>query len=274
MREVSYFTPLELRDHVRAVAVVGYKGSGKTTAVEAIVKGLVRRGYKVVTLKHVHSSFTMHDVDTARHLEAGASLTIALSPNLLVRYEKCSCDVYSHVYEVLLSLQDYDFAVLEGFKKFWGARVVAAKSLEEALELKSPLNIAYTGLLSTEGDELENLLGAPLIDAVREPEKLVSIVVERSFKPPAGLNCGRCRWGSCRALAIAVAKGNAGDEECINSCRGVVLKVDGNLVRVNKFVARIFDNVIGGLVDALKGVPREYRRVELLLSRAIESQCT
>ena len=60
------------------IAVVGGRKSGKTTAVEVLVEGLVEHGYKVATVKHVsQKNFTMdtEGKDTWRHAKAGASIT-------------------------------------------------------------------------------------------------------------------------------------------------------------------------------------------------------
>ncbi|MBN8913523.1 MAG: molybdopterin-guanine dinucleotide biosynthesis protein B [Rhizobiales bacterium] len=64
------------------VGVAGWKNSGKTTLVERLVATLVRRGYRVSTIKHSHHdvSFEAEGTDSARHLRAGAQEVALISP--------------------------------------------------------------------------------------------------------------------------------------------------------------------------------------------------
>jgi len=65
------------------VSVAGWKNSGKTTLVERLVAELVRRGFRVSTVKHSHHhdlSAETEGTDSARHRRAGASAVALLSP--------------------------------------------------------------------------------------------------------------------------------------------------------------------------------------------------
>ncbi|MDG6987787.1 MAG: molybdopterin-guanine dinucleotide biosynthesis protein B [Nitrososphaerota archaeon] len=61
---------------MKLVVFFGYKGGGKTTAIEATVRAMKKAGLKVGTIKHVHEpSFSIDTPgkDTWRHAKAGAS---------------------------------------------------------------------------------------------------------------------------------------------------------------------------------------------------------
>ncbi len=67
---------------IPALAVLGKKASGKTTAVEIIVKALTGRQLNVMTIKHVsQEGFTLDKggTDTWRHWKAGARIVSAIS---------------------------------------------------------------------------------------------------------------------------------------------------------------------------------------------------
>ncbi|MGQ9542976.1 MAG: molybdopterin-guanine dinucleotide biosynthesis protein B [Candidatus Bathyarchaeia archaeon] len=69
------------KNHV-VLVVLGMKSSGKTTAVEAIVKTLTSKGFSVMTVKHVaHPRFTVdrEGTDTWRHWKAGARIVATVS---------------------------------------------------------------------------------------------------------------------------------------------------------------------------------------------------
>lgn len=66
----------------QVISVVGLKKSGKTSVVEAIVRGLTSRGFTAGTVKSMHHSVLTLDVkgkDTFRHRSAGGDFVLALS---------------------------------------------------------------------------------------------------------------------------------------------------------------------------------------------------
>ncbi|MBS7623593.1 molybdopterin-guanine dinucleotide biosynthesis protein B, partial [Candidatus Bathyarchaeota archaeon] len=67
---------------IPALAVLGGKASGKTTAVEVVVKALTSMPLSVMTVKHVsQEGFTLdrEGTDTWRHRRAGASVVAIVS---------------------------------------------------------------------------------------------------------------------------------------------------------------------------------------------------
>ena len=67
------------------VSIVGKSNSGKTTLLEKIIPELVKRGYRVATIKHnLHGFDIDHEgKDSYRHKKAGAHTTIVSSPHQL-----------------------------------------------------------------------------------------------------------------------------------------------------------------------------------------------
>jgi molybdopterin-guanine dinucleotide biosynthesis protein B len=64
------------------VSVVGKSNSGKTTLLEALIRCLKGRGYRVAVVKH-HGHVTSFDQpgkDTYRHAQAGADVVVGASP--------------------------------------------------------------------------------------------------------------------------------------------------------------------------------------------------
>lgn len=51
---------------LRAVGIVGYKNSGKTTLARALVQELVRRGHRVAAVKHSSEGMDFPGKDTAK----------------------------------------------------------------------------------------------------------------------------------------------------------------------------------------------------------------
>ena len=73
------------------IAVVGSSNSGKTTAIENIIKGLIDRGYTVASAKRIpEKDFTIdkEGKDTFRLSKAGAITVLSIAPNELAIIKK------------------------------------------------------------------------------------------------------------------------------------------------------------------------------------------
>ncbi len=102
---------------MKAIAIVGFKKSGKTTLVENLACILARSG-KVGTIKHVPHHEIDESGDTRRHRVAGAEVVIAVTPESLVTVEPRDADEDIAISRALSRLQHrgVDFALVEGFK--------------------------------------------------------------------------------------------------------------------------------------------------------------
>jgi len=95
---------------MKVISVVGFKKTGKTTLVEALVRSLKRYG-RVGTIKHMPG----HDLeggDTGRHLDAGSDLTIGISNGQMRMTGPGNLDLA--LYE--MNRRGMDFVIVEGFK--------------------------------------------------------------------------------------------------------------------------------------------------------------
>lgn len=99
---------------MKIISVVGYKKTGKTTLVETLVKALKKHG-SVGTIKHLHEhTINTPGTDTWKHVNAGADVVVAVSPNELVKFSRTN-NLTSALDE--LANAGMDFAVVEGFKE-------------------------------------------------------------------------------------------------------------------------------------------------------------
>jgi molybdopterin-guanine dinucleotide biosynthesis protein B len=102
---------------IPVVCIVGYSGSGKTTLMVHLIEALVRRGYKVGTIKHDSQGGRVDHPgkDSFRHKTAGAATSIISSP----RQVSVVADVdHEHRPEELLGLMGaVDIVLAEGYKR-------------------------------------------------------------------------------------------------------------------------------------------------------------
>ena len=98
---------------MKVVSVVGYKKSGKTALVSALVRQLSGFG-TVGTVKHMgEQRLNPAETDTGRHFDAGADMVVGITGTELVSFARDS-----GLEDALDMLCDrgLDFAVVEGFK--------------------------------------------------------------------------------------------------------------------------------------------------------------
>ena len=164
--------------------MIGGKHSGKTTAVEALTKGLSKHGYRVATVKHVSQrNFTMDTKgkDSWRHARAGAVITTTVAANEIATIQKGDTSNYQ-IDDIIKPFKNkVDVVIFEGFRKLVREekipKIVAVKNKEEvfeALEQFKPI-IAFVGPYSTQ----ELNMKAPYVDVMKNPDKLAKIIFEK-----------------------------------------------------------------------------------------------
>jgi len=239
----------------KAVAVVGYKDSGMTRVVDALVRQLTSRGYRVGTLKHTAEDTPLDTPrkDTHRHREAGSKASAIIHE----RGAALFIDGCMTVNEAISKLGDLDYVVIEGFKTLKTvARVIIPKGAGHVEELSNGLEVAIADLIGGLPEA-----SAPIIPLDRIDE-LADAVERRAFPILAGLNCHGCGYDDCHELGKAILRGEAEAERCVAYTSEFVLKVNDEDIPLGPFVQDVTRNVLLGLVKSYKGV-RDPRKIEI-----------
>ncbi|MEQ1754449.1 MAG: molybdopterin-guanine dinucleotide biosynthesis protein B [Micropepsaceae bacterium] len=110
---------LPLHNPQRVFGITGWKNSGKTTLVTALVTEFAARGYRVSTIKHAHHDF---DIDTPgkdshRHREAGASEVLVASATRWALMRELRGEQAPALDRLLTHLAPCDLVLIEGFKQ-------------------------------------------------------------------------------------------------------------------------------------------------------------
>jgi len=235
----------------KTVSVTGFKNSGKTMVVEALVKELSTRGHRVGTLKHTADDIDLDTPgkDTSRHRDAGSVATGILQDNTTALFidEKLS------IHQAAEKLGVIDILVIEGFKTVdTHARIIVPR--EDGDKLSNGLDIAtvkipesrYTGQALT------------LDDAA----KIADIVEEKAYPMLPGLDCHSCGYDDCKSMGAALLAGEAEQSQCVGYRSDGALKVNGVEVAMGNFVRGIMKNVVLGFIKSLKGGEKA-RKVEI-----------
>ena len=163
------------------IAVVGGKKSGKTTAIEILIKKLAERGYKIAAIKHIpEPNFTIDQKgkDTWKYAQAGATEIIGVSAHEIVTIEKTDFKK-KLLTEILHKSRKNDVVFLEGFKDLIARnksifKIVVLNSERQAaedLKVFEPI-LAFTGPyhLETSGK------GPSYVDILKSPDKLADLI--------------------------------------------------------------------------------------------------
>jgi len=198
------------------VTIVGKSDSGKTTLVEKIVPELIRRGYRVTTVKHDLHGFEIdrQGKDSWRHKQAGAQGVIISSPQKIALIRDVDKDMS------LEELRDAfggnaDLILAEGFKKDIQPKIEVFRKEE------------HQELLCTEEDNLVAIasnrpfdIGVPCLDI--DDVKGIVDLIESKF-----------------------LKGDRREE--------ISLRINGKRIPLSPFVERFLIRTIKGMISSLKG---------------------
>ena len=215
------------------ISVVGSSNSGKTTAIELIIKGLTKQGYIVASAKHItEAEFTIDTKgkDTWKHAKAGASTILSVAPNELTTIRKMETKKVALEQLVATIPEETDVIVTEGFKALVAKdltipKIVAIKTDRETKEAFSRYKniLAFVGRAPNQNLETN----IPFIDPIEEPEKLVELVTKQ--------------------VGIQVERKRKREEK-------ITIYVNGKILPLGDFVQNIIRNSVIAMVSSLKGV--------------------
>ncbi|KXA91108.1 hypothetical protein AKJ57_02485, partial [candidate division MSBL1 archaeon SCGC-AAA259A05] len=145
--------------------------------------------------------------------------------------------------DLLRSLMDLDFVILEGFKNIENmARIVVASDEKEAEELGDEFTIGFVG----------NDKNGENVFELNDVSAIADLVERKSVMYVGGLDCGSCGYSSCREFVLSSVEGKAQTDECEALKGPVYLSIDGKRIPLKPFVKDLISNTITGIVSSLK----------------------
>lgn len=207
------------------ISIVGKSDSGKTTFIEKLLPELVRRGYRVATVKHDIHGFEVdrEGKDSWRHKQAGAHTTVISSPQKVALIRDVEKDLtLAELREKLI--QDVDLILSEGYKK----------DVQPKIEIFRKEK--HQELLCTKEDHL------------------VAIVSDREFD--VGVSC--FFLDDIKGVADFI------EEKFIKAKKQdkITLKVDGRSISLKPFIRDFLLGSIKGMVHSLKGCEKP-KKIEI-----------
>ncbi len=229
---------------IKAVAVVGYKKSGKTTLIREILKNLKKRDFKgkITVLKHSSSPLYLEDGKDTSYFYDDSDEIIGVFGDSTIVIKK----VKESINDIIKSLSS-DIFIVEGFKSLKILpRIIAIKDKSDIDELKNGLEIGYFSL-NKDVDSWH----------LSDIDEVVDTILSRGFLLP-NINCGKCHERTCYDFGKMLISGKRKIYDCsyIKSDEPLELTVNGEEIILNKFTALALKNTISGFISTLKGVPK------------------
>jgi len=229
---------------MRVIGIIGYKKSGKTTLTLKLSDELTERGYKVAVVKHINEDLDLANSDTSKY-KKGLTQVAAITPKESVFFLKNKKNL-----EEIIKYFEVDIILIEGFKnEKTFPKIICLREENEKAELFDGLQLCTAGFVSK---ELNPKFHDFNILKDEDIKKIANIVIEKSFKLP-NLNCGECGYQDCYGLAQEIVKGNKTLDDCPSLEPSTLVKVNGKIISMNPFIAKIIKNTITGLLSSLKG---------------------
>jgi len=229
---------------VRVIGIIGYKKSGKTTLTLKLSDELIKRGYKVAVVKHINENLDLVNSDTSKYKEILTQVA-AITPEESVIFLRNKKNL-----DEIIKYFEADIILIEGFKKEKTfPKIVCLRSESEKAELFDGLQLCTASLISK---DMSPRVSKFNILNNEDIEKIAEIAINKSFKLP-NLNCGECGYQDCYGLAQEIVKGNKTSGDCFSLEPSTLVKVNGKIISMNPFIAKIVKNTIIGLLSSLKG---------------------
>ena len=207
------------------LSIVGKSDSGKTTLIEKLLPELVRRCYRIATVKHDVHGFEVdrEGKDSWRHKKAGAHTVVISSPQKVALIRDVEKDLTLEELRMKF-IQDVDLVLSEGYKKDVQPKIEVFRKEK------------HKELLCTKEDNL------------------VAIVSDRTFQvdvPCFGLD-------DMKGLSdfIETTFLRSKPKEIIS------LNVDGKPIALKPFVRDFLAQAVQGMVKSLKGCQKA-KRIEI-----------
>lgn len=214
---------------IPVVCIIGEQDSGKTTLIEKLIGELVRRGYRVSTVKHTAHSFELdrEGSDSYRHTKAGAD-KVALSH--LTQFAMIEKRMAERGLDDIVRLlePDTDIILAEGYKGLKDyPRIKLIKDSKEIVSKEE-------NLIATAGRGRPIKEDIPDFD-INDPRAIVDFLEEKFMKR---------------------VDEEISPPDSLGFPTQVQLKVNGKDIRIKGFVQDILAKAILGMISALRGTEK------------------
>ncbi|MEP1207965.1 MAG: molybdopterin-guanine dinucleotide biosynthesis protein B [Rhizobiaceae bacterium] len=131
----------------RVFGIVGWKNSGKTTLVSALVAELTGRGLTVSTIKHAHHNFSIDQpgTDSHRHRQSGAhEVALVSSKRWAIMHENATDSEEPSLQTMVAKMAPCDLIIVEGYKN---SPIRKLEAIRQESVKETPLWQTHSGIV-------------------------------------------------------------------------------------------------------------------------------
>jgi molybdopterin-guanine dinucleotide biosynthesis protein B len=235
---------------MKAFAVIGYHHSGKTTVVTELIKTLAAKGFKVATIKDIHSEQYHADTEgknSWKHINAGSQMTFArgIHDSALIFPQSLSLNEMTR-------LLTCDYLIIEGMKEAPVPKILCAEDIDQIEELYDDTVFAISGKIASTQPDWEE---PPIFDITTQSDKLTQLVLDKvvDLLPDSDPACCKRCGLTCYEMAAAIVKGERQRSECqTDRQQQLILSIDGKEITLVPFVQHLLQDLILAFVGNLK----------------------
>lgn len=234
---------------MKAVGIIGYKKSGKTTLGVRLASALTQKGLAVGVIKHTTEGIDLPSADSTQYSQVSNFVAVIAQEEteIILKGEQ--------TIEEVLKYFNGDVLIVEGFKNNKTfPKVVCLREESERKDLCDGLEIATVSFQKELGDY--DILNDTHCRAIAD------LIIEKGFILPT-LDCGKCAYTSCEALAKAIVSGKTSIEACTALNPPISIKVDDKNIALNPFTANFCKSTILGMISCLKGYKKGKITIEI-----------
>jgi len=237
---------------MKAIGIIGYHHTGKTTLAVHLIQALTQQGHQVASIKDIHKENYHADKEGSnswKHAQAGARQVFARGLHDAALILTPAPDLRQ-----MLTLLCADFLIIEGLKTAAVPKIVCADTTDQADELIDDTVFALSGRIS---DTMDSYRGLPVFCLQRSASELLNSVLKHSFPvlPQSDPECCSACGTNCYQLAGDIVQGRAQRSDCVlDSQNSLELIVGGKPVSIVPFVQNLLKDSIQAFIQNLKGV--------------------
>ncbi len=237
---------------MKAIRIVGYKNTGKTSFIINVGKELKKRQINFAIIKHTSEPIDINEKDSQRISEITKKRIIFSNKETALLINE------GNNLQNLIGLLNEDLILVEGLKEEKTLPKIICS--EDENEIKT-LNEDGLAVCVISAKKVKSSL--PIFSGTKDMKKLVDLILKKSFILP-DFNCGKCGFQNCYLLAKNIVQEKANENQCIFSDRKTIIKINNKEINLNPFTSQIISNAIKGMLSALKGFEEGKIEIKIL----------
>ncbi len=237
---------------MKAVGIIGFHHSGKTTMAETLIRGLTEMGLQVASIKDIHNEAYKADqpgTNSWRHSLAGAGQVLALGKN-----DAALIITPPPQWPQLLALFDADWLVIEGLREAAVPKILCADDPAQADELLDDTVFALSGRIAASHS---SYAGRPVLKAEPDNPAWLNLVLQKCFEilPQSDPECCSACGKTCHTLAGDIVQGRAQRQDCVlDQQNSIRVLVGGKPLVLVPFVQKLLQDTVLAFMSNLKNV--------------------